>query len=393
MTMQTLIKKMALCLFLNMGLTFCFVIAQEALLRQGSEGQDEIEEVEEVTEAEESEGLGDVSAEKSKELDEMEEESGAETEELSEDVVGVQGNWVKKNKWLKDANEKNDKLQVIVLEVQKITGMFYDKFKEIDDIQDDFYRAGGFDRGGITKLFTELEKEVEENKKKDLEILAQGKKVVIEGKKGKVDAYAIEEEFDKYKKELEQLKLDMESIKELDKSVAERRKKLQEQINSVFDEADKTRKVVSEIWDIIDDKKAEEKYYEVNKSLEKVKALKKYITNDLVKDFDSVIQKIKDQIAKTTETINDIEKKGIIIENRTERIAEIVKQKELQAKIEADEESRTEDRKKRRSDRKAAFARDGAWHKMLGNAISDLASDSWTGIKDYFSKKATAPNK
>ena len=38
MTMQTLIKKMALCLFLNMGLTFCFVIAQEALLRQGSEG-------------------------------------------------------------------------------------------------------------------------------------------------------------------------------------------------------------------------------------------------------------------------------------------------------------------------------------------------------------------
>ena len=311
------------------------------------------------------------------------EDIGAETVELPESEIGTQGNWIKKNKWLKDANEKNDEIQRIALDVQNASGSFYEKFKSIDDIQDDFYRKSGFDRGEIEELFKSVKKYVEKQKQKDMDALASGYRVLIDGKKGKVDIYTVEEEYRAQIKDVEQLGLDMKSIKELDESVGKRREKLQQQINTVFDEADKAQKIVSDMWHIIDDRKAQEKFYELSNLREKVHALKQYITGDLIRDFDALIQKIKDQVAKVHEQIAVLEKKGIIIENRAERIAQLIKYKEQKAKEEEIRKQYEVERKEKREARRADRAKEG-WI----SSAKGFASDIWEFATDYFSKKS-----
>jgi|GEM_PF-1414356 hypothetical protein len=416
MKMDLLRKNITLCAIVSMGFLFFTLQAQDVEdeeleteeVLDLETAEDETEEVEELeNDEEEAEGEEDVveeseeevvsedSEEDAEEIDEevaeeFEDEPevfGADTEEFSEEVIGIQGNWVKKKKWLKEAHAKNDEIQEVALEVHKAVGDFYEKFKTIDALQDDFYKESGLNRGGIEPLFKDIEKYLEKNKKGDLKALADGYRVVLQGKTKKVDIYAIEEEFKKFKGLLEQLKLDIKSIEELDNSVGKRREKLQEQIRMVSDDSDKARKVVDEIWHIIDDRKAEEKFYELRGICEKISALKKFVTTDFISDFDSIIQKIKDQIAKTKNSIQDLEKKGIIIENRTERLEQLIRLK-AQRKEEEDEEKRIiEEKKANRKALKEELAKEG-WLYKVYYSITESVSDSLQNVKGYFSKKA-----
>jgi predicted nucleic acid-binding Zn-ribbon protein len=231
---------------------------------------------------------------------------GPENVFYSAEEIGTQGNWRKKKDWLKQAIDKNEGIQNIVADVQGSRGIFNEKSQKINEIIDSFYQKTGFERGEVTALFQEIEKNITEAKAK---IKAQY-----------ADTYAIEESFKTYKTNLEQLKLDMQTVTDLDTSIRERLKQADTQINVVQSEADRAQELSKKIWDVIDDTKARNIFYDLYAIQEKLKGLKTYIKEDLVKDLDSVIATVQDQIKKVTESIDALEKQGITIINKTKKI-------------------------------------------------------------------------
>ena len=329
--------------------------------------------------------------------------AGAETTELPAEVIGFQGNWVKKKKLLKEAHAKNDRIQAEVIDVNRSIDKFYEKFKESDMLLDDFYTSVGFSQGEMDNLIKDIGKYLEKSKKRDIEALAKdGERIFDDSrydeKEKDVDAYSIEEEFKKRKREIEQLKLDLKAIEELDKSIGARRKKLEEELKEIQKDSREAAKIADDIWNIIDDQKAKDLVTKMDGIKTKVDALKKYITIDLMKDLEGVIKKIKDQVAKVKGEVATLEKKDIIIENRASRVALLSKEKVEKLKedvVAADEmEERRESKEKIRRELEKAknlsvlgVVRHSVYRAMM--AANTYLSDLWTSMMNYFKGTAT----
>jgi len=268
------------------------------------------------------------------------ETKGAETTKFPEAEVGFQGNWRKKNDWLKQAQDKNDELQEAITKIQSAQKDFRNKLKTLDDMFDDFYRQTGFDKGKVEELFTGLAKEIEENKEKTRKLFSQvilnldeeTEKLATIIKTQYTDLESIDEAFKKEKISLDQLKLDTNAIVDLDNSVRDRSKKVDEQTQAAQTYIEQSTKLSEKIWHVIDDKKAKQIFYNLSGINEKMKALLQYITVDLMQDFATVTSTVENQIKKTKVSIEEVEKFEIIVSNRTARLEAARKQAEQEFK-------------------------------------------------------------
>jgi DNA-binding HxlR family transcriptional regulator len=99
------------------------------------------------------------------------------------------------------------------------------------------------------------------------------------------------------------------------------------------EESIKSSNMVDEIWNIIDDKKARLIFYKLKgENLEKVNAIKKYITETLYNDFNNYLDNIKKQMDLVSNQIQELESKGIVIRERAERIQKIKEENLLKTK-------------------------------------------------------------
>lgn len=261
--------------------------------------------------------------------------SAPETAAISSDKIGVQGNWVKKKDWLLRSNDVFEEIQNNVLEIQATKKNFNEKFHTLDGEIDDFYKDLCIDQGKLQELFDSVERYLEKKKKKDLAAIATGEQDQNQDRDYLAKLDLLTSKLKKDKEELEQLKLDIKSIEDLDQAASERLKKVDEQITQTQEEFTKIQTSMSDLWDIIDDKKARVIYYELKgNSSEKIKNILSYLKDDLLKDFDSIIEKTRLQIAKIKDSIKKLEEKGYIIKNRSKRI-EKIKLQELQDQEEA----------------------------------------------------------
>lgn len=290
----------------------------------------------------------------------VDQKKGLETVDYPATEIGLQGNWRKKKDWLKKAIEKNDSIQDIVADLQSFRGVFYQKSQSIDAELNDFYQATGFNQGEVSVLFEEIEEEIKQGKKRtrrlfsialseidDEESLEEAEQIKAQF----ADAFAIDEKFKKYKNNLEQLKLDMKSIADLKKSVYSRLNEADNQIKIIHSQAEMAQGLSKKVWHVIDDKKARDIFYELNRIHVKVMNLQNFVKKDLLKDLDLVVQKIREQINKTGVAISNLEKQGIIVMNRAERIGQQKAEMEL---AEKEEEKKREERRKERVKRKKA---------------------------------------
>lgn len=261
----------------------------------------------------------------------------AQTVSLPEEKVGIQGNWVKKREWVKESYKINDEIQNIASEIQRLNSPIQEKFVSIDGELDSFYKQEGFKQGEINFLFNSLNKYLDKKRKKESKKIKQG---VTDEEELKIELFLHDLKI--LKKEIEQLRLDIKSIDQLDKSLNDRLKKLDEYIKMALDESVKSKAMVDEIWYIIDDLKARDVYYQLKgDSLEKVKAIKKYLTGSFSSDFDNLLNLIRNQIQAIAAQAKDLEKKGLIVKNRSERL-EKIKLDELKGQI-ADEQVEKEE--------------------------------------------------
>jgi len=313
---------------------------------------------------------------------------GPETVALSQEKVGTHGNWMKKRDWLMKTNEANNELQKMVLGINAMRKTYNEKYSGIDEILDGFYKQLGQEQGKLQEVFDGIIRYLEKKKKKDITLISQNPEIDKEDKlqyknlQDKIEL--VEQQVSTLKGSLDQLKLDMKSIEDLDHSVAERMKKVDEQITIANDEAAKAQKMTSDLWYIIDDKKARTYYYEIKGStLEKIKAIDAYLKGDLLTDFDAVIDVIKTHVTKTHDDIKKLEDKGLIIKDRARRV-EALKLKDLfDAELERKKAELEQQKAAEEKARKAKLPK--TWYGKIYHACVNFFSSLIVGVYDFCS--------
>ncbi len=303
--------------------------------------------------------------------------SGPETERFPESIIGGQGNWVKKQKWLKESLKLNGKINNLLDKIQKSKTKYQSKFKEIDNELDVFYKEQGLSHGKISELFNSLDQYIEKKKQKEIEIAQLSEKETGITGEFEIKLDIIEKQIKDKKTDLDQLKLDMKSIEDLDKSIKARLKKVDEQITISIANAEKATELTDEIWSIIDDTKARAKYYQIKNISAKMKAIQNYLQKTLLTDFDNVIKTTQSQINKIKTEIINLEKKEFIIRNRTERIKKI-----SLSKLENQAKSKTQEKK---TDPKKIITK--SWHTKLYDYIVTATAKTYIFIENIFHSK------
>lgn len=243
-------------------------------------------------------------------------QAGPETTENIE-KIGTQGNWVKKRDWLIKAHETNTEIQERVVQTEQSRKIYIEKYNNINAVLDAYYKQLGMDQGKTGELFDSITRYLEKKKKK--EVAALSDQVQELDMQAKIEL--IEDSLRGLRLKLDQLKLDMKSVEDLDRSLVERVKRVDENINTVNEEASKAQVMINELWGIIDHNKARDRYYELrNGSLEKIKNIQTYLSEDLMRDFDAVVETVKTQIVSTQEQIKKLEDEGIFVKDRAQRV-------------------------------------------------------------------------
>ncbi|MBD3272960.1 hypothetical protein GF385_01255 [Candidatus Dependentiae bacterium] len=321
------------------------------LLEKGIKSKQALKEIEENSDKQKDEQKDEQKKVESENDIEDSELPKAETVDLSEEKIGVRGNWVKKREWLKDSYKINEEIQNIVLETEKIRDPFQDKFLKIDSELDSFYKNEGFRQGSVKFLFNSINKFLDKKKKEREKKLTKG---VTSEEEIKINLLLKDTKI--LKKEVEQLRLDIKSIDQLDKSLNDRLKKLDEYIKISLDESIKARDMVDEIWYIVDDLKARNIYYQLKGDiLQKVKAIKKFLEGTFSSDFDNTLNTVREQIEKVSKEIKELEEKGLIIQNRSERLEQL-KLKDLEEKKRVKEEEKLKEKDKPERPKNMTFA-------------------------------------
>ena len=248
---------------------------------------------------------------------------GPDTINLEEDAIGTQGNWIKKRRWLEQALDLNGEIQAGISGVQRGRTAFTRTYTTIDKELEEFYQSIGFVRGKAAGVFDDVDRYLKKKKIKDLEeVKRMGEEEDVPPGYFEQRRQEIDDEIEGYGKEIEQLRLDMKALEDLNASLGERLAKVDEVVETTIQEAAKAAKYSDEMWYVIDDKKARARYYQIVAIKEEAAARQSYVESDLLNDFNAVVERARKHMDKIREDIKGFEDRGIILENRSERLAE-----------------------------------------------------------------------
>ena len=252
---------------------------------------------------------------------------GPNTVDHPEEIIGSHGNWMKKKSWLLNSYKVNNSIQALANEVQGSRKAFSDKLTGINEKLDNFYKTLGLEQGKLDQLFNSIEDFLtKKNARAQAALETDHERAHLQ----QAHITILNKEIADQKTKLNQLKLDIKSITDLDKSLIDRFKKMDESISSSNASAREAQERIRILWDIIDDKKARIIYYELNGTyLVKINTINSYLKTVLLPDFTKVIELIETQITKAQTAIDSLEKEGLIIQQRTQRVIALKLQNEL----------------------------------------------------------------
>jgi hypothetical protein len=299
----------------------------------------------------------------------------------SRDVL-YSGNWVKKRTFLLKSHEVLQEINNLVAKIEKAEGNFNRKQINIQALLDNFYNQIGLDHGKVDQLFKEIVYYLDKKKRKKQEFINKEKeKSTISVREAIAKIEKINEKVDGLKKELEQLKLDVQSMHDLDKSLRKRVKVVHEQISRAHQLRQESEVQGEKIWDIVNHNHARKVYFDLKGSvLEQTRSIDSYVNSVLLQDFSSVVSSLENQIRKSEQTIDALEKKGIIIKQRAERVFQIKeekqKQQELKELLEKKQKEEFEHQKKkkeRESNRKEKLS----WYTRIIRSMLNFMAYLW----------------
>lgn len=308
---------------------------------------------------------------KAENKDEDDEEEAA----LTEEQRGFRGNWEKKKKWLIKARNRNNKIQALVSEFEKMWGPFQNTFFELSKEIDLFWKNVGFNEEKFDIFFKKFEDYFEQLKQEKLGSLAskeeEGQALSNEEMELKDK---VQTEIDEFSKYYLTFKDDIKLIPSLKLGIEDRLKRLNELIKNAMEAAEEGRKKYEEIWEVIDDQKAEALYIDVKNSWNKVKSIYDYIKEEFNINFNSSVEIINSHLKKAAELIGTLEEKGLIIKNRSERIEKIKKEEAERLALE----------RQRRASNKKEVIKNVRWYKKTYNITKDFIIGLYDEILKLF---------
>ncbi len=293
---------------------------------------------------------------------------------ISDEKIGIQGNWMKKKEWLIKAYEAHDEIQALAIEIQTSRRSFNDKFNVIDRELDTFYKTLGVDQGKLQETFANIMQYLEKKKARDIAELQSKKGTdTLSEREYQTIVEQLEIGIKTNKAELEQLKLDIKSIDDLDRSITDRLKRLDEQIERAMGLVKQAHSTVRDMWNIIDDNLAKNQYYQLKGSLlETLRSIKTYLVEDLPRDFDNVLNTMRNQMQAVTSGTKRLESAGLVIRDRTTRIDELKKKaQEEKARQLAIDKAKAEEAAAKRKLKKDAPQ---TWYQSLYNRFINFLS-------------------
>jgi len=236
-------------------------------------------------------------------------------EEEKEDPAGIdtvslenpQGNWLFKRIWWERAEERYEKIRILVDAIWESRNTFFKERNELDrKVLDPFYMSIGIDRGELQTILAEINDFLEKQREQQGD-LSEQERVLYE-------TYSTEEET------LKQLKLDVDMITNLDHAIDDALGTFMNQINRVRNYESEAWKNFKEIAHILNDTKARELYYMIEGAARNIKTISTYLEQEFFTHFHKLIDEAKTRVARVQSQMDALKEKGVLFQKQAEQL-------------------------------------------------------------------------
>ena len=233
-----------------------------------------------------------------------------------------QGNWLYKRIWWERAEERYEKIRLMVDAIWESRTIFFVRRNELDrNVLDPFYLNVGIGQGELQIILSELVEFFEKNREEQGDLNEQERSLY--------ESIATEEET------LKQLKQDIVSIANLDHAIDDALGTLMNQINRVRQYERQAWENFKEIAHILNDTKARELYYMIEGAARNIKNISTYIEQDFFNHFAKLIEDATKHINRVQNQIEGLKEKGVSFKRQTELLEQ--QQEQLQEEEEEEE--------------------------------------------------------
>lgn len=233
-----------------------------------------------------------------------------------------QGNWLFKRIWWERAEERYEKIRLLVDAVWESRTIFFVKRNELDrNVLDPFYLNIGIGQGELQTILSELLDFFEKHREQQGELTEQERMLY--------ESIETEEET------LKQLKLDIEAVANLDHAIDDALGNLMNQINRVRQFERQAWDNFKEIAHILNDTKARELYYMIEGAARNIKNISIYLEQDFFNHFTKLVNEATKHITRVQNQIEALKEKGFNFKRQTEQLEQ---KQELQEEEEEEEE-------------------------------------------------------
>ncbi len=282
-----------------------------------------------------------------------------EEETEKEEPVGIdtvslenpQGNWLFKRIWWERAEERYEKIRILVDSIWESRNTFFHERNQLDrTILDPFYINIGIDRGELQTILSEINDFLEKQREQE-GTLSEQERVIYE-------TYATEEET------LKQLKADVDAIVSLDHAIDDALGTFMNQINRVRQFESQAWNNFKEIAHILNDTRARELYYMIEGAARNIKTISNYLEQEFLDHFHKLIANAKTRVNRVQTQMNALKEKGVLFQRQAELLEQQAAQEE---EIEEEEDVKPKPKL--------------SWFGWISSGISNAFSYVWAIIR------------
>ena len=282
-------------------------------------------------------------------------------ESISQEPAGIdtvslenpQGNWLFKRIWWERAEERYEKIRMMVDAVWESRNTFFSERNQLDrKILDPFYTSIGIGRGELQIILSEINDFLEQQREEQ-DKLTEQERILYE-------TYATEEET------LKQLKLDVDMITNLDHAIDDALGTLMNQINRVRNYEKEAWDNFKEIAHILNDTQARELYYMIEGAARNIKTISTYLEREFFTHFHKLIEEAKTRVTRVQNQMDALKEKGVLFLKQAEQLEQQTTQEEQE-----DEDNEEESKPKPKV----------GWIDWIIGGASDVFSYIWSIIR------------
>jgi hypothetical protein len=228
---------------------------------------------------------------------------GIDTVDLNE----PQGNWLYKRIWWEKAERLYEKIKRLADQIAETRTAFFEERNKLDRVVlDPFYIAIGLKQGELLQMTSYFIEQMQEERKEMGTLNEQERDLLTR----------LQDE----RKTLEQLNLSVQGISNVDHAIDDALMKLVDQINLARQYEKNAWEQFKEINRELSDKKARERYYNMDSAWRNLNNINTYISDPFTQHFTQLIDRVNKDTEQVKSVIGSLKEKGIDIKEQAQKL-------------------------------------------------------------------------